>query len=171
MTAHVGSLNLETESGETTFKIFPECCLAINNIEHVWQDLKPFANKLGVDDIINRMSNDKSSTDENPCVETIRKILSDAVDTEYNKIMNLVISLLEKMKPHLQRLLENGAEMLEHNNPMHQFMTFVDAFASTLHKEVSSINYTRVLDALRKELTTMLNGFIHVKLDVRYVYI
>lgn len=167
MSIRVENLGLVESVYEKKFEVTTEWCLAINNIDYIRQSLKPFATELGVDDIINRLSDVQSPSEAERCAQTMRAVLEDAVDNEKNKILDLVEKLAKKMAPPMRRFLVEGAELLQQDsNSMDRLMMYMEESLSTLNSELNEINFERVLDAIWGELTTILYDLIQSNLDV-----
>ncbi|XP_062536569.1 protein unc-13 homolog 4B isoform X2 [Armigeres subalbatus] len=168
MSARVEKLGLVENVYEKKFEVTPEWCLAINNIDYIRQSLKPFASELGVDDIINRLSDVQSPSEAERCAQTLRAVLENAIDTEKNKILDLVEKLAKKMAPAMRRFLVEGAELLQQDsNSMDRLMMYMEDSLSMLNSELNEINFERVLDAIWSELTTILYDLIQSNLDKR----
>ncbi|XP_065080920.1 protein unc-13 homolog 4B isoform X5 [Ochlerotatus camptorhynchus] len=168
MSARVENLGVVENIYERKFEVTTEWCLAINNIDYIRQSLKLFASELGVDDIINRLSEVQSPSEADRCANTLRAVLENAVDTEKNKILDLVEKLAKKMAPAMRRFLVEGAELLQQDsNSMDRLMMYMEDSLATLNSELHEVNFERVLDAIWSELTTILYDLIQSNLDKR----
>ena len=99
-----------------------------------------------------------------------RKVEDNAIDTEKNKILDLVEKLARKMAPAMRRFLVEGAELLQQDsNSLDRLMMYMEESLSVLNAELNEINFERVLDAIWAELTTILYDLIQSNLDVSAV--
>ncbi|XP_053660620.1 protein unc-13 homolog 4B [Anopheles marshallii] len=168
MSARVENLGVVENVYEKKFEVTTEWCLAINNIDYIRQSLKPFATELGVDDILSKLGDAQSSIEADRCKETLRAVLDNAIDTEKNKILDLVEKLARKMAPAMRRFLVEGAELLQQDsNSLDRLMMYMEESLSVLNAELNEINFERVLDAIWAELTTILYDLIQSNLDKR----
>uniref|UniRef100_A0A182PAH8 Uncharacterized protein n=1 Tax=Anopheles epiroticus TaxID=199890 RepID=A0A182PAH8_9DIPT len=168
MSARVENLGVVENVYEKKFEVTSEWCLAINNIDYIRQSLKPFAAELGVDDILTKLSDVQSSIEADRCKETLRAVLDNAIDTEKNKILDLVEKLARKMAPAMRRFLVEGAELLQQDsNSLDRLMMYMEESLSVLNAELNEVNFERVLDAIWAELTTILYDLIQSNLDKR----
>uniref|UniRef100_A0A8D8JE01 Protein unc-13 homolog D n=1 Tax=Culex pipiens TaxID=7175 RepID=A0A8D8JE01_CULPI len=168
MSTRVENLGVVENVYERKFQVTQEWCLAINNIDYIRQSLKPFASELGVDDIIAKMGDIQSPIEADRCAETLRAVLENAIDTERNKILDLVEKLAKKMAPAMRRFLVEGAELLQQDsNSMERLMMYMEESLSMLNSELNETNFERVLDAIWGELTTILYELIQSNLDKR----
>uniref|UniRef100_A0A4Y0BLA7 Munc13-4 n=1 Tax=Anopheles funestus TaxID=62324 RepID=A0A4Y0BLA7_ANOFN len=168
MSARVENLGVVENVYEKKFEVTTEWCLAINNIDYIRQSLKPFATELGVDDILSKLGDVQSSIEADRCKETLRAVLDNAIDTEKNKILDLVEKLARKMAPAMRRFLVEGAELLQQDsNSLDRLMMYMEESLSVLNAELNEINFERVLDAIWAELTTILYDLIQSNLDKR----
>ncbi|XP_040158264.1 protein unc-13 homolog 4B isoform X3 [Anopheles arabiensis] len=168
MSARVENLGVVENVYEKKFEVTSEWCLAINNIDYIRQSLKPFATELGVDDILAKLGDVQSSIEADRCKETLRAVLDNAIDTEKNKILDLVEKLARKMAPAMRRFLVEGAELLQQDsNSLDRLMMYMEESLSVLNAELNEINFERVLDAIWAELTTILYDLIQSNLDKR----
>lgn len=167
MSARVENLGVIENIYEKKFEVTQEWCLAINNIDYIRQSLKPFASELGVDDIITKLSDVQSPIEADRCAETLRAVLENAIDTERNKILDLVEKLARKMAPAMRRFLVEGAELLQQDsNSMDRLMMYMEESLAMLNSELNETNFERVLDAIWSELTSILYDLIQSNLDV-----
>ncbi|XP_058814021.1 protein unc-13 homolog 4B isoform X2 [Topomyia yanbarensis] len=168
MSARVENLGIVENVYERKFVVTQEWCLAINNIDYIKQSLKPFATELGVDEIIAKMSETESSMEAERCADTLRAVLENAIDTERNKILDLVEKLARKMAPAMRRFLVEGAELLQQDsNSIDRLMMYLEESLAMLNGELNEMNFERVLDAIWSELATILYDLIQSNLDKR----
>ncbi|XP_058467926.1 protein unc-13 homolog 4B isoform X4 [Malaya genurostris] len=168
MSARVENLEIVENIYEKKFVVTQEWCIAINNIDYMKQSLKPFATELGVDDIIAKMSDSESPMEAERCADTLRAVLENAIDTERNKILDLVEKLARKMAPAMRRFLVEGAELLQQDsNSIDRLMMYMEESLAMLNGELNEMNFERVLDAICSELATILYDLIQSNLDRR----
>ncbi|KFB34815.1 AGAP003164-PA-like protein [Anopheles sinensis] len=168
MSARVETLGEVESVYEKKFEVTQEWCLAINNIDYIRQSLKPFATELGVDDILSKLGDVQSNLEAERCKDTLRAVLDNAIDTEKNKILDLVEKLARKMAPAMRRFLVEGAELLQQDsNSLDRLMLYMEESLSVLNGELNEVNFERVLDAIWAELTTVLYDLIQSNLDKR----
>ncbi|XP_058172092.1 protein unc-13 homolog 4B-like [Anopheles ziemanni] len=168
VSARVENLGMVANVFEKKFEITQEWCLAINNIDYIRLRLKPFATELGMDDILSQLGGVQSSLEAERCKETLQAVLDNAIDTEKNKILDLVEKLARKMAPVMRLLLIDGAEQLQQDsNALDRLMQYMEESLSILNGELNEINFERVLDAIWAELTTLLHDLIQSNLDKR----
>ncbi|XP_052868103.1 protein unc-13 homolog 4B [Anopheles cruzii] len=168
MSTRVEKLGVVENVYEKKFEVTPEWCLAINNIDYIRQSLKPFTTDLGVDEILAKLGDVQSSIEADRCKETLRAVLDNAIDTERNKILDLVEKLARKMAPAMRRFLVEGAELLQQDsNSLDRLMMYMEESLCVLNSELNELNFERVLDAIWAELTTILYDLIQSNLDKR----
>lgn len=150
------------------FQVTEEWCLAINNIDYIRQSIHSFVKELGVDDIIRNMSDFRGPMDAQRCSDTLQNVIENAIDTEKNKILELIEKLAEKMNPAMKRFLTEGAELFDtDSNAMDRLMMYMEDSLKTLHTELNDDNFMRVLDAIWRELSCILYDLVHSSLEKR----
>lgn len=123
--------------------------------------------ELGVDDIIQRMSDFKSPGEAERCAQTLRNVTENAIDTEKNKILELIETVAKKMSPQMRKFLQEGAEVLhEDSNSMDRLMLYMEDSLTTLNGELNETNFQRILDAIWLELSIILLELVQTNLDV-----
>ncbi|XP_049534831.1 protein unc-13 homolog 4B-like isoform X1 [Anopheles darlingi] len=168
MSARVENLGVVENAYEKRFEVTKEWCLAINNIDYMRQSLKPFTTDLGVDDILAKLADVQSGVEAERCKDTLRAVLDNAIDTEKNKILDLVEKLARKMAPAMRRFLLEGAELLQQDsNSLDRLMMYMEDSLKLLNSELNDDNFERVLNAIWVELTTILYDLIQGSLDKR----
>uniref|UniRef100_A0A336MP88 CSON004614 protein n=1 Tax=Culicoides sonorensis TaxID=179676 RepID=A0A336MP88_CULSO len=168
MAERVESLGNVTTVYEKKFEVTREWCLAINNIDYIRQNLTAFVKELGVDDIIQRMSDYKSPAEAERCAATLRNVAENAIDTEKNKILELIETVAKKMSPQMKKFLLEGAEVLhEDSNSMDRLMLYMEESLTTLNAELNETNFQRILDAIWLELSIILLELVQTNLDKR----
>lgn len=60
MASRVDNIGHESTVYGDKFEVTTEWCVAINNIDYVRQSLEPFVEELGMDDIVQRLSEARS---------------------------------------------------------------------------------------------------------------
>lgn len=145
-----------------------EWCLAINNIDYVRQSLEPFVKELGVDDIISRLADYRSLIEAQRCNDTLKAVIENAMDTERNKILELVDTVAKKMSPMIKRFLQEGAEFIhQDSNSLDRLMIYLEESLRTLHMELNEWNFQRILDAIWMELASILYQLVETNLEKR----
>lgn len=153
---------------EKKFEVTQEWCLAINNIDYVRQSLEPFVKELGVDEIIAKLADYKSAIEARRCEDTLKAVIEDAMDTERNKILELVDTVAKKMSPMMNRFLQEGAEFIHQNsNSLDRLMMYLEESLQTLHMELNEWNFQRILDAIWMELASILHQLVQTNLEKR----
>lgn len=82
---------------EKKFEVTQEWCLAINNIDYVLQSLEPFTKEMGMDDILNRLSDLNSPVEAERCKQTLETVIANSVDTVRNEIFDLLNVVASKV--------------------------------------------------------------------------
>lgn len=153
---------------EKKFEVTPEWCLAINNIDYIRQSIHSFVKELGVDDIIRNMSDFRGPMDAQRCSDTLQNVIENAIDTEKDKILQLIDKLAKKMNPAMRRFLTEGAELFDQDsNAMDRLMMYMEESLKTLHTELNDDNFMRVLDAIWIELSCILYDLVQSSLEKR----
>lgn len=168
MADRVDSLGMVETVYEKKFQVTPEWCLAINNIDYIRQSIHSFVKELGVDDIIRNMSDFRGPLDAQRCSDTLQNVIENAIDTEKNKILELIEKLAKKMNPAMRRFLTEGAELFEQDsNAMDRLMMYMEDSLKTLHTELNDDNFMRVLDAIWVEMSCILYDLVQASLEKR----
>lgn len=101
------------------------------------------------------------------CKETLKNVTENAVDTEKNKILELIETVARKMSPQMQRFLKEGAEVLhEDSNSLDRLMLYMEDSLATLYAELDETNFQRILDAIWVELSIILLDLVQSNLEV-----
>lgn len=82
---------------EKKFEVTDEWCLAINNIDYVRESLEPFTKDLGMEQVIQKISELKSPLEAERCTHTLENVIANAVDTVRNKIIELLEIVVNKV--------------------------------------------------------------------------
>ncbi|CRK88354.1 CLUMA_CG002131, isoform A [Clunio marinus] len=168
MAERVDSLGMVETVYEKKFQVTTEWCLAINNIDYIRQSIHSFVKELGVDDIIRNMSDFRGPLDAKRCSDTIQNVMENAIDTEKNKILELIEKLARKMNPAMRRFLTEGAELFDtDSNAMDRLMMYMEDSLKTLHTELNDDNFTRVLDAIWVEISCILYDLVQGSIEKR----
>ncbi|XP_026481673.1 protein unc-13 homolog 4B-like [Ctenocephalides felis] len=159
-------------------------CVAINNIDYVRRSLEPFVKELGVDGVLDRLADYRSPEEAERCRATLLAVIENNVDTVRNKILELIESLARKMAPALRRALAEGAELGSRcigstNGYSNGNTQTTECFAytallgrlenalATLHRALSSTNFSRARSALWAELSKALFELVQTSLEKR----
>lgn len=149
------------------FVVTQEWCLAINNIDYMRQSLPPFIKELKVDEIIDKLAEYRSQVEAQRCEDTLKNVVENAVDTEENKIVELIQVVARKMCPPMRKFLVEGAEVLhQDSNSMDRLMMYLEDSLKTLNTELNEINFERILSAIWEELAIILRELVQTNLDV-----
>lgn len=168
MSAKVDGMGEVQDIYEKKFEVTNEWCLAINNIDYVRETLEPFTRDLGMDDVIQKISELKSPLDAQRCQHTLDNVIANAIDTVRNKIIELLERVVSKMEPSMKRLLVEGAELCnQDSNSVHRLMMYVDNNLATLHRELNEENFNRTLEIVWNMLSDTLGEIIQANLDKR----
>lgn len=169
---------------EKKFEVTNEWCLAINNIDYVRETLEPFTNDLGMEEIIKKILELKSPVDAQRCRDTLNIVISNAIDTVRNAIIELLETVVQKvaneliaklvstvrcfqMAPSMKRLLIEGAELCnQDNNSIDRLMSYVDRNLETMHRELNEENFNRTLEIVWDMLSQTLDEIIQTNLEV-----
>lgn len=159
--------NVSTVYASNGFEVTREWCLAINNIDYMRQSLSPFVKELRVDDIIVKLADYRSVIEAERCADTLKNVIENAIDTEKNKILELIEIVAQKMSPSMRRFLTEGAELLhQDSNSMDRLMMYLEDSLKTLNSELNEVNFERVLDTIWVELSAILYDLVQSNLDV-----
>lgn len=71
--------------------------MAINNIDYIHQSIHPFVKALGLDKLLNSLSDFKSSSAAEHCRQTLELVMSNAVENVGHKISELLETLSKKV--------------------------------------------------------------------------
>lgn len=167
MSLRVEGLGVVENVFEKKFEVTKEWCLAINNIDYIRQSLTPFVKELGADEIISKLADFRSPMEAQRCDETLKNFIENAMDTEKNKILELIEMVATKMSPPMRKFLTEGAEFLhQDSNSMDRLMMYLESSLSTLNSELNEVNFERMLDAIWTELSIILSDLVKSNLDV-----
>lgn len=123
--------------------------------------------ELKVDEIIANISEFRSPLEAQRCADTLKNVIENAIDTETNKILELIEIVARKMSPPMRKFLLEGAEFLhQDSNSMDRLMMYLEESLATLNTELNEVNFERVLDAIWTELSSILYELVQSNLDV-----
>lgn len=97
MSNRVDGMGTTQDNYEKKFQVTDEWCLAINNIEYVRQSLQPFTDELGMEEIIQKLSDLKSPLEAQRCQRTLDSVIDNAIDTVRNEIIELLETVVSKV--------------------------------------------------------------------------
>lgn len=101
------------------------------------------------------------------CSDTLKNVIANALDTETNKIVELIEVVARKMSPPMRRFLTEGAELLhQDSNSMDRIMMYLEDSLQTLNAELNEVNFERILDAIWTELAFILKELVQNNIDV-----
>ncbi|KAM3965051.1 C2 and C2B_Munc13-like domain-containing protein staccato isoform 2-T2 [Aphomia sociella] len=153
---------------ERRFEVTTEWCVAVNNIDYVRQSLPPFAAELAIDEIIESMCEARTPAEAQRCKDTLQNVISNAIDTVKNNIVDLLAVMVKRMMPSVTRLLLEGAELLHQDcSSMDRVMRYIDANLNTLYQHLNNENFSRVLDIVWEQLAEVLYELIQSNLEKR----
>ncbi|XP_052755343.1 protein unc-13 homolog 4B isoform X2 [Galleria mellonella] len=153
---------------ERRFEVTTEWCVAVNNIDYVRQSLPPFAAELAIDDIIESMCESRTPAEAQRCKDTLQNVISNAIDTVKNNIVDLLAVMVKKMMPSVTRMLLEGAELLHQDcSSMERVMRYIDTNLNTLYQHLNNENFSRVLDIVWEQLAEVLYDLIQTNLEKR----
>lgn len=160
--------NVQDMYESNKFIVTQEWCLAINNIDYMRQNLAPFIKELQVDDIIAKLAEYRSQAEAQRCEDTLKNVVANAVDTEENKIVELIQVVARKMCPSMRKLLLEGAEVMhEDSNSMDRLMMYLDESLKTLFYHLSKVNFGRILTAIWEELAIILHEVVQTNVSLK----
>lgn len=166
MSQRVSKICLIRTGHDDFFEISNEWCVAINNIEHVCQDLKPFTDKLEMDRVIDQIARTKSEVEAKRCEQTLDNIIDNTIDTVKNEIIELLEAVILKMVPAMNKLLNEGAELYNQNsNSVHRLMTYIDKNLCILNRELNDENFERAIFIVWEQLSKLLDSIIKNSLE------
>lgn len=170
MSSRVEDLGNVQNIYENKFEVTPEWCLAINNIDYIRQSLPSFIKELKVDEIISKLAEFRSEIEAKRCEQTLKNVVENAVDTEENKILELIEIVARKMCPPMRKFLVEGAEILhQDSNSMDRLMMYLEESLKTLNTELNEVNFERILSAIWTELSAILYELVQTNLDVSLI--
>lgn len=124
---------------------------------------------MEVDKIIEKLGEYRSSLEAERCRETIKNVIDNAIDTETNKILELIDIVARKMCPPMRKFLLEGAELLhQDSNSMDRLMMYLEESLETLNTELNEVNFERMLDAIWTELSAIIYELVQTNLDVSF---
>lgn len=113
----------------------------------------------------------RSQEEAERCSDTLKNVVENAIDTETNKILELIEIVAKKMSPSMRRFLTEGAELLhQDSNSMDRLMMYMEDSLKTLHTELNDVNFERILDAIWTQLSTILYDLVQANIDVSSFY-
>lgn len=123
--------------------------------------------ELRVDEIIAKLADYRSPMEAERCSDTLKNVIANALDTETNKIVELIEVVARKMSPPMRRFLTEGAELLhQDSNSMDRIMMYLEDSLQTLNAELNEVNFERILDAIWTELAFILKELVQNNIDV-----
>lgn len=152
---------------ESKFEVTPEWCLAINNIDYIRRRLEPFFQEWKIDELIGQLAEYRTPQEAKRCEETLKTVISNAVDTVENQILQLMDVVTRRMGPSMRKFLVEGAEVLhQDSNSLDRLMMYLEDSLNTLNTILYENNFERILSAIWKELATILYDLVQSNLDV-----
>lgn len=153
---------------EKKFQVTKEWCLAINNIEYVRQSIKSFVGELGMEKVLKDLSDFQSVSAADHCRETLDQIIENSIDTVHNKIVDLLVIVVNKMEPAIRRFLQEGADLLNQDNmALDRLMQYLDENLALLCSELSPENFNRILSIMWDTVSNILAELVETSLEKR----
>lgn len=120
-----------------------------------------------MDEIVSKLSDYRGPLEAERCDATLKNVIENAIDTEKNKILELIENVAHKMAPPMRRFLTEGAELLhQDSNSMDRLMMYLEDSLKTLNSELNEVNFERTLDLIWTELSVILYELVQSNLDV-----
>ncbi|XP_065220608.1 protein unc-13 homolog 4B-like isoform X2 [Planococcus citri] len=159
----------ETQTAyEKKFEVTSEWCVAINNIDYIHHSIHPFVKGLGLDKLLNSLSDFKSTASAEHCRQTLELVMSNAVENVGHKISELSETLTTKMEPSMTRFLQEGAELLhQQTNVIDRLMSYLDENLTTLNSKLNADNFNRFLDVIWERISNVLFAMVQNGIDKR----
>lgn len=88
---------------ERKFEVSNAWCFAINNIDYIRTSIAPLANDLGMQGIVDALSENKPEQEAERCRQTLQLIIDNATDTVKDKIIDLLKMVANNMTPAISR--------------------------------------------------------------------
>ncbi|XP_015606405.1 protein unc-13 homolog 4B isoform X3 [Cephus cinctus] len=153
---------------ERKFEVSTAWCYAINNIDYIRTSIAPLANDLGLQSIIDALSENKTQQEADRCRATLQLIIDNATETVRNKIIELLEVVASKMTPAINRYLMEGAELIDTtSNAMDRLLHYLDSNLTTLHDNLNEDNFERVLLVIWEILSETLYELVNDNLEKR----
>lgn len=169
MSSRVENLGNVKNVYENRFEVTREWCVAINNIDYIRETLSPFVKELNVNGVIAKLAEFRSPLEAERCSDTMKNVIENALDTETNKIVDLIETVAKKMSPSMQRFLLEGAQVLhQDSNSMDRLMMYMEESLKMLNTELNDLNFERILDAIWNELSVILYQLVQSSLEVSF---
>ena len=155
---------------EKKFEVSTPWCFAINNIDYIRTSINPLANDLGLQGIVDALSENKTQQEADRCRQTLELIIANATDTVKNKIIDLLEVVAKKMAPAMSRYLMEGAELIDtESNAMDRLLQYLDSNITTLHDNLNEDNFERVLLVIWEIMSETLYQLVHNNLEVSII--
>lgn len=144
-----------------------ECQLKFHNKLFIINLVGILLQEFKLDEIIEKLGEYRSSLEADRCRETIKNVIDNAIDTETNKILELIDIVARKMCPPMRKFLLEGAELLhQDSNSMDRLMMYLEESLETLNNELNEVNFERMLDAIWTELSAIIYELVQSNLNV-----
>ena len=158
----------ESSVYDKKFFVSTAWCFAINNIDYIRTSIAPFANDLGLQNIVDVLAEKKTQEDAERCRQTLQLIIDNATDTVKNKIFELLQVVANKMAPAMNRYLMEGAELIDTtSNAMDRLLQYLDNNLTTLHDNLNEDNFERVLIVIWEIMSETLYQLVNNNLEKR----
>ncbi|XP_043272734.1 protein unc-13 homolog 4B isoform X3 [Venturia canescens] len=153
---------------EKKFEVSTAWCLAINNIDYIRSSIKPWANDLGLQGIVDALAENKTQQEADRCRQTLELIIDNATDTVRNKIIELLEVVANKMAPAMSRYLMEGAELVDTtSNALDRLLRYLDENITILHDYLNEDNFQRILLVIWEIMSETLYQLVNNNLGKR----
>ncbi|XP_057330186.1 protein unc-13 homolog 4B isoform X3 [Microplitis mediator] len=153
---------------DNKFEVSNAWCFAINNIDYIRTSIEPLTHDLGLQDIIDSLSESKTQQEADRCRQTLQLLINNTTDTVKNKIIELLEVVASKMQPAMSRYLMEGAELIDTtSNAMDRLLQYLDSNITTLHDNLNEDNFERVLLVIWEIMSETLYRLVHSNLEKR----
>ncbi|XP_043464815.1 protein unc-13 homolog 4B isoform X5 [Leptopilina heterotoma] len=153
---------------ERKFEVSNAWCFAINNIDYIRTSIAPLANDLGMQGIVDALSENKPEQEAERCRQTLQLIIDNATDSVKDKIIDLLKMVANNMTPAISRYLMEGAELIDTtSNAMDRLLHYLDSNLSTLHENLNQENFNTVLLVIWELISETLWDMVNSNLEKR----
>lgn len=158
---------VQTETAKK-FRVTPEWCVAINNIDYIRQSIRLFVEKLELEAIAKEVSETCGEEEANLWLENCEFDVTTATKKEEDKIVCLAKSLATKMTPAMRRLIDESSELSELGyQALDWMLNYMEYSLETLHRGLDENIFLIVLDAIWLNLLNLFEELVYVSLEKR----
>ncbi|XP_074096629.1 C2 and C2B_Munc13-like domain-containing protein staccato isoform X2 [Cotesia typhae] len=164
----IQSLDNNSSVYDKKFEVSNAWCFAINNIDYIRTSIGPLTHDLGLQDIIDSLSENKTQQEADRCRQTLELLINNTMDTVKNKIIELLEVVANKMQPAMSRYLMEGAELIDTtSNAMDRLLQYLDTNITVLHDNLNEDNFERVLLVIWEIMSETLYKLVYANLEKR----